>query len=223
MITEAPSCGKKEFGRNGHLSIAARDRLRLAVAIAGGDEIHSWAAASRFDARSIFEIVSTGPMSTGSFGTYLVNVFQNPAARFKYTDRKGGGPQEVFEYVFEVPVEGSQYSIKVGNELKVTGFHGLVQIYAATADLALLIEETNELPPESGMCLARTSIDYHTVLIGDGPFLFHARPNSRRSRRMRTRPTASLHFQPVTSITLNRRCDSTAAIAPRPIPRRQPR
>src|ERR1700728_4850273 len=47
IMTEAQSCDKKEFGKNGHLSLQARDRLRLEVAVSGGDrieEIYSWAA-----------------------------------------------------------------------------------------------------------------------------------------------------------------------------------
>jgi hypothetical protein len=92
IVTEAQSCDKKEFGKNGHLSLQARDRLRLDVAVSGGDridEIYSWAAASRFDSRSIFEMVSNGPISSGAFGTYLIDVFQNPAVRFSFIGRKG--------------------------------------------------------------------------------------------------------------------------------------
>jgi hypothetical protein len=78
-MTEIPAnaCDGKEFGGNGHFSLDARDRLRLGVTIAGGDEIYCWAAASRFDSRSVFQMVITGPISTGSFGQCLVGVFEN--------------------------------------------------------------------------------------------------------------------------------------------------
>jgi hypothetical protein len=173
VMTEVPanSCDRREFDKNGHLSLAAKDRLRLEVAVAGGNEIHSWAAANRFDSRSVFQMVPTGPISSGSFGTYLVDVFENAGVRFSFTGQKTEGAAEVFEYDFEVPVEASHYNVKVGNEWKVTGYHGSFQIYAATAELARLIEETDELSPEAAMCRARTSIDYHYVLIGDGQLL----------------------------------------------------
>jgi hypothetical protein len=51
VMTEAPadSCDAKEFGGNGPLSLEVKDRLRLGVTVLGDKEIHSWAAASRFD------------------------------------------------------------------------------------------------------------------------------------------------------------------------------
>ena len=173
IITEAPanSCGGREFGKNGSLSLDARDRLRLGVTVAGGDEIYSWAAASRFDSRSVFQMVSNGPISTGSFGQYLVAVFENPGVRFKFRGTKVGTSGEVFEYGFEVPAEASYYEVAVGNGWKVTGAHGSFQINAVTADLLRLVVETEQLPPEARFCRARTSIDYHYMLIGTEEFL----------------------------------------------------
>ena len=173
IITEAPanSCGGREFGKNGSLSLDARDRLRLGVTVAGGDEIYSWAAASRFDSRSVFQMVSSGPISTGSFGQYLVAVFENPGVRFKFRGTKVGTSGEVFEYGFEVPAEASHYEVAVGNGWKVTGTHGWFQINAVTADLLRLVVETEQLPPEARFCRARTSIDYRYMLIGTEEFL----------------------------------------------------
>ena len=174
LMTVAPSCENKQLGKNGRLWITAKDRLRLEVAVAGGDGIHeinSWAAASRFDSRSIFEMVVTGPISSGAFGTSLIDVFENPGVRFSLIDGKGEGPRRIFEYAFEVPAQASHYAIKVGNEWKDAPYHGLIQINAATADLMMLIEETDKIPPGGETCAARTSIAYHLVPIGDGQFL----------------------------------------------------
>jgi hypothetical protein len=173
VMTEAPagSCDGREFSGNENLSLDARDRLRLSIAVAGDKEIYSWAAASRFDSRSVFQLVSSGPISMGSFGTYLVDIFENPGVRFKFTGVKHLGAAEVFEYAFQVPAEASHYDIGVENGWKVTGYHGTVQIYSATAELARLVAETERLPSEARMCRAKTSIDYHSMLIGDGEFL----------------------------------------------------
>jgi hypothetical protein len=173
IMTEAPasSCDAKEFGKNGPLSLDARDRLRLSVAVSGDKEIYSWAAASRFDSRSVFKLVSNGPISMGPFGTSLLDIFDNPGARFKFIGKQSDGSVELFEYSFEVPPEASHYDIGVENGWKVTGYHGSFRIYSATAELASLVEETEQLPPDARMCRAKTSIDYHSVLIGDGEFL----------------------------------------------------
>jgi hypothetical protein len=172
-MTEAPvnSCDAKEFGASGPLSLDAKDRLRLDVVVGKNTEIFSWAAANRFDSRSVFQMVSNGPISMGSFGTYLVDIFENPGTSFKFTGKKHEGPAEVFEYGFEVPAPASHYDVRGDTDWKVTGYHGSFEIYSATAELARLVEETAELPPDTRICRARTSIDYHYMLIGGDEFL----------------------------------------------------
>lgn len=177
VMTEAPanSCEAKQFGTTEDLRLEARDRLRLQVAVAGKNEIYSWAAASRFDSRSVFQLVSGGPIGTGSFGQYLADIFENPGARFQLATVRRDGSREIFEYSFRVPAEASHYDIKAGNEWKVTGYHGSFQIDTATAQLLRLVAETEALPSEAPMCRARTSIDYHYLLLGDGEFLIPQR------------------------------------------------
>jgi hypothetical protein len=116
-------------------------------------------------------MVSNGPISMGSFGTYLVDIFENPGTRFKFTAKKHEGLAEVFEYAFEVPAQASHYDVRGDTEWKVTGYHGSFEIYSSTAELARLVVETAELPPDTRLCRARTSIDYHYMLIGDDAFL----------------------------------------------------
>jgi hypothetical protein len=169
-IYEAPasSCNKKEFSHGGNLVLDAEDRLRLEVAVSGGKEIHSWPAASRFDTRSVFDLISTGPMLSGAFGTTVVDIFENPGTQYRFTGVKREG---VFEYDFEVAPDVSHYSIKAGADWKITGYRGSFEIDAATAGLGRLVVETDELPIESGMCRARTDTTYHYAQIGDGRFL----------------------------------------------------
>jgi len=173
VMTEAPpnSCNAKEFGGNGPLSLEAKDRLRLGVTVLGDKEIYSWAAASRFDSRSVFQIVSSGPIHMGSFGTYLPDVFENPGTKITFTGKKNEGSGEVFEYTFEIPATASHYSVGTEKAWRITGYHGSFQIYSATAELARLVDETEQLPPEAGMCRARSRYEYHSMLIGDDEFL----------------------------------------------------
>jgi hypothetical protein len=176
IMTEAPinSCDGKRFGKNGAPSIDATDRLRLGVTVAGGDEIYSWAAANSFESRSVFQMVFTGPISTGSFGQYLVGIFENPGVRFKFTGTKNDRSGEVVQYAFEVPVEASHYDVVVGDGWKATGYHGWFQLDAA-ADLTRLVIETEQLPAEARLCRARTSIDYHHTPIGKETLLIPRR------------------------------------------------
>jgi hypothetical protein len=175
LLTEPASCESKEIGKNGPLSLVAEDRLHLEVAVGESGEIHSWVGASSFDSRSLFEMVSSGPISSGNFGTYLLDIFENPGARLKFTGQKSEGSREILEYSFVVPVESSHYMVHSGNGWKATGYRGSFQIDGATADLVRLVQQTDQLPPEGNMCRARTSVDYHTVPIGSGQLLIPRR------------------------------------------------
>jgi hypothetical protein len=179
LLTEPISCENKEIGKNGPLSLVAEDRLRLEVAVGESGEIHSWVGASSFDSRSLFEMVSSGPISSGNFGTYLLDIFENPGARLKFTGQKSEGSREIIEYSFVVPVEASHYMIRLGSGWKPTGYRGSFQIDGATADLVRLTQQTDQLAPEANMCRAQTGVDYHTVPIGSGQLLIPRRTELR--------------------------------------------
>jgi hypothetical protein len=133
------SCDETQFSKDGQLKLDANDRLRLQVAVSDGKEIYSWAAANRFDSRTIFEMIPAGPMSTGAFGPALVDIFENPGARYTFTGSRSEGSQDIFEYAFVVPLDASHSSVRGENEWIKTAYHGSFEIDAATAGLARLM------------------------------------------------------------------------------------
>lgn len=99
--------------RPGHLSLDARDRLRVEVAEASGmGEIHSWPGASRFDTRTFGEMIPFGPVSTGLFGAYLLDIFNNHGAQIQFINTKAYGVRDVLEYSFRVSREASHCQVK---------------------------------------------------------------------------------------------------------------
>ena len=135
MMTEAPA-DACIANRSGQLSLSAKDRLRMEVAAAGEAEIHSWPGASRFDTRCIDQMIPFGPVSTGSFGTYLLEIFVNPGKQIRFTGTKSYGPRDVFVYSFRVLPKASRFLVKASRIWRVTGVRGSLEINAATADLA---------------------------------------------------------------------------------------
>ena len=207
-MTEGParSGGGCEFSKDSHLTLDMEDRVRLEVAVAGGKEIHSWAGANGFDSRSIYEMVSTGPKSTGAFGTVLVDIFENPGAHYTFAGRKNDGSRSLFEFAFEVSLESSHYSTRAGNEWRKTAYHGIFEsinrinndkinqsIDAATAELARVSLETAKLAEDTQMCRIRNITDYHYAAIGNGQFLIPRKsefdtvsPNASETRSVTT-------------------------------------
>lgn len=121
MVTAVQPTTTGTGNRVGHLALDSKDRLRVEVAEAGGTEIHSWPGASRFDTRSFDQMISFGPITTGSFGTSLLDVFANPGAQIKFSGIRNRGE---FGYSFEVPVKASHDFVKGSHGWRPTAFSG---------------------------------------------------------------------------------------------------
>jgi hypothetical protein len=174
----------------GDLVRTAIDRVRLEVAVAEGQEIHAWPGASQFDTRELHELITTGPVSTGSFGTILIGLFDNPGARITFDGEKTIEGRRVFRYRYSVPQAASHYQVKLtGGTWWNTAYAGDFEISADAADLARLTENAGGLPLDSGMCRAEAGIDYHYEKVGDGGFLI---PQQARMRTIRPDGTATM-------------------------------
>jgi len=163
--------GDKERGRR-KLRLEATDRLRLDVIAAGGQEVYSWAGASRFDSRWVGEFIGEGPVGTGSFGTFLLDIFRNDGASFEFQSATRLGGKDMLQYAYQVPLGASHYyTLKTDREWLTTAFSGSLWVNPATDDLERLTVLTSELPPETGACTADTRVDYQSVRLGTGGFL----------------------------------------------------
>jgi hypothetical protein len=168
----ADSCDGREFSDDDdHLRLDAKDRLRLQVAVADGREIYSWAAASRFDSRTVFEMIPNGPVSTGGFGPDLVDIFENSGVRFAFSGRRIEKQREIFRYEFAVPLPASHSTVWGATGWIKTSYHGWFEIDAASGNLAGVTRETDATPPETKMCGNRTATEYGYTRIGEGEFL----------------------------------------------------
>ncbi len=160
----------------------AADRVRLEVAVAEGREINAWPGASQFDSRDIDSFVTSGPISTGAFGTLLRGVFDNPGARVTFAGEKTGEGRRVFRYTYTVPLAASHYQVRlVGGMWWNTPYSGEFEISVDADDLAHLTQDTGALSVDSGMCRAETGIDYHFEKVGDGGFLIPQKAELRTS------------------------------------------
>jgi hypothetical protein len=161
---------------NPKMRTLATDRLRLDVAVSEGGELDSWPAASNFDSRSISDIVTSGPISTGAFGINLMQVFENAGAKFELTGVESEDGSRVFLYHYTVPVETSHYMVWTLDGIqRKTAYSGDFDVVEQTGELERLKIETGLLPVEAGMCRAQTTNFYHRVTVGDGEFLIPLR------------------------------------------------
>src|SRR5215469_9621961 len=67
------------------------DRVRIEVTQGEGRQVQSWPNAGAFDNGEIDDLIDRGPSSTGGFGGYLIDLFENGNAQFTFEAAKIGG------------------------------------------------------------------------------------------------------------------------------------
>jgi len=160
--------------RNGRPSLAlvATDRLRFDVEVAdGGYEIYAWPGAARIETERIEDMAGGGPLGTGPFGPFLLDIFSNPAAQFQYLGERSVAGAALFEYRYRVPVAGSHYRVQAGVQWRITGYDGTFRLDPGSAELKQLTVRTLELPADTASCEATTIMDFEPLRIGGGEYL----------------------------------------------------
>ncbi|MBZ5590629.1 MAG: hypothetical protein LAP39_00220 [Acidobacteriia bacterium] len=168
-----PACSEVELGvRPAYpLQLYMADRLRLDVKVSRGNEIGSWAGASQFDSKSIFDLVGGGPFGTGALGTFLSDIFTGGAARFEFDGERPVDDATLYQYGFRVPLSASHYLVHAGHDWQPVAYDGMVRIDPHSFDLRHLLVHTSELPFEAETCEAATNVDYERVRMSTGDFL----------------------------------------------------
>jgi hypothetical protein len=159
------------FEKHKPLRLTTSDRLRLDVAVSAGSEMYSWVGESRFEDRSLFQLVRNGALSTGSFASFLMVIFRDDEASFSYKGEITETGRQLADFEFRVPVQSSHYIYTGAGNRVTTGYYGDIFVDPKTADLIRLVVHTEGLPPETGSCEASTTLDYSRVRLNGAEFL----------------------------------------------------
>ena len=173
-----PSCSQMQAEDDSHnhdLDLYLTDRLRLDVKVSGGVEIGSWAGATQFDTKSIFELVGRGPFGTGALGTFLSDIFDNGGTSFAYNGEVLSDAGNLYQYSYAVPLGASHYLVKAGRDWPAIAYEGEVGIDPHSLDLKRLVVRSNRLPTETETCEVVTNADYARIHIGTGDYLLPQR------------------------------------------------
>ncbi len=155
-----PRACTEAAGGNAAGRLEAVDRLRLEVTVSDGREIYSWPGATRFDTRAVSDIIREGPIGTGSFGTHLVAVFDNPRVAYEFAGEHTEGGRRLYEYRFHVPREASQYQLRAGSLLQTLAYDGGFLLDTESLEVVRMTFRARELPPASTICGLGGDLDY---------------------------------------------------------------
>src|ERR1035437_8456224 len=150
------------------LVLAATDRLRFDVEVSdGGYEIYGWPSAGRIATEKVESLAGGGPLGTGPFGPFLVDIFTNPAVQFQYLGKK----EALYEYRYRVPVAASHYRVQAGGTWRTTGYDGTFRLEPVSAALKQLTVRTLELLSNTSGCEATTIMDFEPLKIGASEYV----------------------------------------------------
>jgi hypothetical protein len=209
--TPRPSCDqisatrKKRFYK---LKLDHTDRMRLEVSLPYAQEIFSWTDSGHFESLSLNELIDYGPNATGTFGSYLAEIFSSARTHFQYRGREGS----LLEYGFDVSPESSRSLFRGAGQWMPTAYDGTVWINIESLDVERLTVDTADLPPETGLCVSESVLDYRNAAdINAGPLL---------PREGRTRFVLREGHQEIQNLTTFSACREiqTRVVRPQPVP-----
>ena len=147
------------------------DALHLEVAVVDGKELFSWPGEREFKERDLRELAPTGAIGNGSFALHARSVFLSGTPLITYVGEEEMGGRRVARYDYSVPQYRSGYRIRIGTLEGIAGYRGSFWNDVETLDLVRLDVETTEIPPHLPLKVARDSMRYARVRIGEGEFL----------------------------------------------------
>ena len=148
------------------------DRVRLDVALSAHDEMYSWVGEDRFDDRRLADLVQEGAVSTGTFASFLINIFVTNAATFSYKGDVDADGRRLVQFAFRVPIEKSTYHIgRRSQHHNIVGYEGKFLADPKSFNLVRLTIRPDQLPAEYEACESVVTLDYGSVRVNESEFL----------------------------------------------------
>jgi len=156
------------------LKLFSTDRLRLKIFFNGQREVFAWPSPLAFESHSLDQVLLAGPLGTGGLGAFYLRLFEDPAASFEFTGEKDGK----LEYTFSESTDSSHHTVRAGEQWLPAAHSGSLWIDSTSLDLEKFSVDTSTLPPETSMCEAASTVDYHPMRIGGENVLLPVREQS---------------------------------------------
>jgi hypothetical protein len=150
--------------------LSLRDRLRLDVAVSRRAEIFSWHGENNFTSGSVAEVVRGGPISSGGFIGYLMNIFAEPNIQISYVSESN----HAYNFQYNVPLADSKYQILTSKGYARIPFHGSFSADPGTFQLKELVVTGDDFPAVSDICFAESRVGYQITQISGSDSLIPA-------------------------------------------------
>lgn len=170
------------------------DTVELEVAYVGQRELFARPGDTHFQEQPITELVRTGMITNGVFGSLVASIFSGGVASFEYRGHSEQDGHKTHRYDFQVSQETSHFSIKHNSAQVRIAYRGSFWADVETYDLLRLEITADQIPPGLGVSFLKEREQYETLHIRDSEFLLplHAETESWDDSANLTRNTLHL-------------------------------
>jgi hypothetical protein len=148
-----------------------RDRIELEVAFVGQQELFAHPGDREFQEQKITNLVRTGAIGNGLFGSHAEAIFLGGVASFEYSGVFNKDGHKAFRYNFQVPLEKSNFTVSHNHLEAIVAYQGSVWADYDTLDLLRLEITSNQIPVHIGLSYLKEAADYTPLRIGNSEFL----------------------------------------------------
>ncbi len=134
------------------------DRIRLDVAVGSGGEMFAWHGDRSFKSGHIDDLVQSGPISSGTFASFVKNIFAPKTANMNF---RGDG-----KFTYSMPLERSTFLVSAGAAKAISAYEGYFTADPSTGRLKTVEVTATKLPHPSMRGLS-IRIDYASAKLGD--------------------------------------------------------
>ena len=151
-------------------NLVESDRLRLDVAVGSNGEMFSWHGQNSFQTEEIDRLVTSGPVSSGNYFSFLASIFVERVAKIDFVGMRKAGDKQVAVFQYAVPLAKSGFETRTTSGKATIAYHGEFTVDLANRELEELEIVANQLP-ESASVYRYSSKTHYRVTVLNGAAL----------------------------------------------------
>jgi hypothetical protein len=155
-----PVCDVERLTEPQNLLLYKRDRLRLDVGIVQGEEVFSWHGESRFRTSNIDDLVTDGPIASGTFFSLLSSIFVTGHGRYFYHGLRGQGAAAEAVFTFQMSRSASRFTLHTPGRAAIISYQGTFTANESTGELTSVQVTTDDMPQSIHVCRLELNARY---------------------------------------------------------------
>lgn len=147
------------------------EAMRLEVGYAGGEEVHLWPGAAKFESAKLVRRIRDGAISDGDFATHALNIFVRERALIEPAGEDAVLGVRARAFRFRIPGAEDGWTLSNRGFSRPVAAEGHLWADAKSLDLLRIGVSARDIPPVLGIASLDMRIDYAVRGKGSGRVL----------------------------------------------------